>query len=117
MARCILQQEALTSFKKVANDVWSNEDQDGLPPDQGEETPENFDLVMLKVAGAVFPIRSYLTRKQAMRQFMRKTKDMKICEYVDCLLEINWYLAFFPTNTGDRATVLPDDEIMDIMIY
>jgi hypothetical protein len=42
---------------------------------------------------------------------------MKIREYVDRLLEINWYLAFVPTNTGERATVLPDDEIMDILMY
>ena len=39
-----------------------------------EETLENFDLVMLKVSGAVFPIRSYLTQKQAMHQFMHKPK-------------------------------------------
>jgi hypothetical protein len=90
----------LTSLNNTANDVWSNEDQDGLPLDQGEETLDNFDLVMLKVSGAVFPIRSYFTQKQAMRRFMRKPKDMKIHEYVDRLLEINWYLAFFPTNTG-----------------
>jgi hypothetical protein len=32
-------------------------------------------------------------------------------------LEINRYSAFFPTNTGERATVLPDDEIMDILMY
>jgi hypothetical protein len=75
----------------AANNVWSNED-------QGEETLENFDLVMLKVAGVLFPIRSYLTQKRAMRQFMRKPKDMKIREYVDSLLEIK---AFFPTNTGE----------------
>jgi hypothetical protein len=50
MSRSILQGEALTSFNNAANDVWPNEDQDGLPLDQGEETLENFDLVMLKVA-------------------------------------------------------------------
>jgi hypothetical protein len=48
---------------------------------------------------------------------MRKPKDMKIREYVDRFLEINRYLAFFPTNTGECATVLPDDEIMDILMY
>jgi hypothetical protein len=94
MAHRILQGEALTSFNIAANDVWSNEDQDGLPLDRGEETLEK------EVSEAVFPIRSYLTQKQAMRRFMRKPKDMKIREYVDRLLEINWYLAFFPTNTG-----------------
>jgi hypothetical protein len=41
MARCILQGDALTSFNNAANDVWSNEDQDGLPLDQGEEPLEN----------------------------------------------------------------------------
>jgi hypothetical protein len=40
-----------------------------------------------------------------------------IREYVDRLLAINQYLAFFPTNTGERAAVLPDDEIMDILMY
>jgi hypothetical protein len=34
--------------------VRPNKDQDGLPLDQGEETLENFNLVMLKVFGAVF---------------------------------------------------------------
>jgi hypothetical protein len=64
----------LTSFNNTGNDVWSNEDQDGLPLDQGEETLENFDLVMLKVSAALFPIISYLTQKQATRRFMRKPK-------------------------------------------
>jgi hypothetical protein len=115
MACRILQGEALTSFNNAANHVLSNEDQDGLPLDQGEEPLENFNLVMLKVAGAVFPIRSYLTPKQAMRRFMRKPKDMKIREYFG--FGDHRYLAFFPTNTGERATVLPDDEIMDILMY
>jgi hypothetical protein len=65
----------------------------------------------------MFPIRVSLTQKQAMRRFRRKPKDMKICKYVDQLLEINWYLAFFPTSTGECATVLSDDEIMDILTY
>jgi hypothetical protein len=80
--------------------------------DQGEETLENFDLVMLKVAGAVIPIRSYLTQKQAMHQFMCKPKDMNIHEYVDQRLEINRYFVFFPKTTRECATVLPDYEIM-----
>jgi hypothetical protein len=67
---------------------------------------------MLKVAGAVFPIRSYLTQKQAMHQFTCKPMDMNIHEYVDQRLEINQYFALFPTTTGECATVLPDDEIM-----
>jgi hypothetical protein len=52
-----------------------------------------------------------------MRRFMRKLNDMKIRDYVDHLLEINGYLKYFPTNTGERATVLPNDEIMDILTY
>jgi hypothetical protein len=67
---------------------------------------------MLKVSGAVFPIRSYFTQKQAMHHFTCKPKDMKIRENVDQRLEINWYFAFFPTTTGECATVLPYDEIM-----
>jgi hypothetical protein len=31
------------------------------------------------------------------------------------LLESNHYLAFFPTK--ERATILPDDESMDILTY
>jgi hypothetical protein len=34
LAHRILQGEALTSFNNAANDVWSNQDQDGLPLDQ-----------------------------------------------------------------------------------
>jgi hypothetical protein len=48
---------------------------------------------------------------------MRKPMDMKIRDYVDCLLEINRYLKYFPTNTVERTTVLPNDEIMDILTY
>jgi hypothetical protein len=36
-------------------------------------------------------------------------------KYVNPLLESNHYLAFFPTK--ERATILPDDESMDILTY
>jgi hypothetical protein len=49
---------------------------------------------------------------------MRKPRDMKIRDYVDRLLEINGYLKYFPTKPGEPAvTVLPEDEIMDILTY
>lgn len=113
MARRIFTGEALTAFNNAANDVYSAEDMS----DKGEENLTNYEKVILKVAAAVFPIRAYVTQKQAMRRFMRKPKEMKIRDYVDRLLEINGYLKYFPTNTGERATVLPDDEIMDILTY
>lgn len=43
---------------------------------------------------------------------------MKIQEYVDRLLEINGFLKYFPTKEGETtATSLPEDEIMDILLY
>jgi hypothetical protein len=84
--------------------------------DKCTETLDNYEKAILKVAAAVFSIRAYVTQKQAMRCFMSKPKDMKIHDYVDPLLENNGCLKYFPTNTGERAAVLPDDEIMDILI-
>jgi hypothetical protein len=52
-----------------------------------------------------------------MQRSMRKPIDMKIHDYADHLLKINSYLKYFPTNTGERTTVLPNDEIMDILTY
>ena len=44
---------------------------------------------------------------------------MKIRDYVDRLQEINGYLKYFPTKTGEpAATALPEeDEVMDILTY
>jgi hypothetical protein len=85
--------------------------------DKDTDTLDNYDKVILKFGAAVFPIRAYVAQKQAMRCFTHKPKDMKIRDYVDHLLENNGYLKYFPTNTGERVTVLPDDEIMDILTY
>jgi hypothetical protein len=66
----------------------------------------------------VFPICAYAIQKQAMRRFMRKPRDMKIREYVDRLQEINDYLVYFPTKDGEaEATKLPEEEIMDILLF
>ena len=49
---------------------------------------------------------------------MRKLREMKIRDYVDRLLEISNYLKYLPDRTGEaEATVLPDNEIMDILMY
>jgi hypothetical protein len=113
MARRILMGEALTAFNNAADEVYSIDDKS----DKGTESHDNYQKVILKVAAAVFPIRAYLTQKQAMRRFMRKPKDMKIRDYVARLLEIIGYLEYFPTNTDKKATVLPTDGIMDILTY
>lgn len=114
MARRIFMGEALTAFNNAAESVFSNPDES----DKGIESLENFELVLKKVASAVFPLKAYATQKQAMRRFMRKPRDMKIRDYVDRLLEINGYLKYFPTKAGEpAATVLPEDEIMDILTY
>jgi hypothetical protein len=113
MVHQILMGEALTSFNKAAADVCSKNDMS----DKGTETLDNYEKVILKVAAAAFPIRAYVTQKQAMHCSMRKPMDMKICDYVDRLLKINSYLKYFPTNTGERITVMPKEEIMDILTY
>jgi hypothetical protein len=73
MARRILMGEALTAFNNAADEVHSIDDKS----DKGTESLDNYQKVILMVAAAVFPIRTYLTQKQAMRRFMRKPKDMK----------------------------------------
>ena len=76
------------------------------------------DAVLKQVAGSVFPLRAYAIQKQAMRRFMRKPRDLSIREYVDRILELNDYLVYFPTKDGEAdATKLPDEEIMDILVF
>ena len=114
MARRIFMGEALTAFNNAAENASSLPD----GSDKGHESLENFELIIKKVASAVFPLRAYSIQKQAMRRYMRKPQGMKIRDYVDRLLEINNYLKYFPTKTGENpATVLPEDEIMDILTY
>jgi hypothetical protein len=106
--------EALTSFNMAAADVYSKT---GMS-DKGTKILDNYEKVISKVAAAVFPIRASVTQKQAMQRSMHKPKDMKIHDYVECLLKISSYLKYFPTtNTGERTTVLPNDEIMNILTY
>lgn len=112
MARRIFMGEALTAFNNAAKEVYSKDDKS----DKGTETKENFELVIKKVASAVFPLRAYSLQKQAMRRNMRKPREMKIRDYVDRLLEINGYLKYFPSKDKEPvATALPQDEIMDIL--
>jgi hypothetical protein len=114
MARRIFMGEALTAFNNAAEAASSLAD----GSDKGQESLDNFELIIKKVASAVFPLRAYSIQKQAMRRYMRKPQSMKIRNYVDRILEINNYLKYFPTKTGETAaTILPDDEIMDILTY
>ncbi len=105
MARRLFIGEALTSFNNASTLI-------------GPETAENLDTVLKQVAGSVFPLRAYAIQKQAMRRFMRKPRDRGIREYVDRILELNDYLVYFPTKTGEAdATRLPDEEILDILVF
>jgi hypothetical protein len=105
MCRKVFLNEALTAFNNAATTV-------------GLETVANLKLVFKKVAETVFPLRAYFTQKQAMRRFMRKPKDMKIRDYVDRLQEINNYLVHFPVKEGETAaTSLPNEEMMDILLF
>jgi hypothetical protein len=105
MARRLFNGEALTSFNNVSTQV-------------GTETVQNLEIVLKKLAGSVFPLRAYAMQKQAMRRFMRKPRDSTIREYVDRILELNDYLVYFPTKEGEaEATKLPDEEILDILVF
>ena len=70
MCKKVFQNEALTAFNNAAMAI-------------GNETVNNLKLVFKKVAATVFPLKAYYMQKQAMRQYMRKPKDMKIRDYVD----------------------------------
>ena len=105
MARRLFNGEALTSFNNASAKV-------------GTETVQNLEIVLKKVAGSVFPLRAYAMQKQAMRRFMRKPRESTIREYVDRILELNDYLVYFPTKDGEAdATKLPDEEILDILVF
>lgn len=78
LARRIFLGEALTAFNNAAKEANSV----GTAANKGEETLENYDIVIKQVASAVFPLRAYSIQKQAMRRFMRKPREMSIREYV-----------------------------------
>jgi hypothetical protein len=105
MARRLFDGEALTAFNNASTTI-------------GAETIQHLDEVLKKVAGSVFPLRSYANQKQAMRRFMRKPRELKIREYVERILELNEYLVYFPTKDGEaEATKLPNEEILDILVF
>jgi len=103
VARRLLEGDALASFDQAARL-------------HGPETVQHFKRCLDDVTKHVFPKRALQTQKRYMRRFLRKPPTMKIREYVARVIEINDLLSQFPRAiTGQEATLLQDDEILDLL--
>ena len=52
-----------------------------------------------------------------MRRFLRKPAGIKTQEFVARVSEMNIFLREFPLPNGEAATALPEDEILDLLIW
>ena len=83
MARRVMDGDALAAFDEAARV-------------RGDETNENFKLVMQDVTSHIFPRRALQVQCRYMRRFLQKPKEMKISKFMARLSELNAYLAYFP---------------------
>lgn len=102
MARRLLEGDALAKFNEKALQ-------------RGNETNQNFDLVLRDVTEHVFPKRALAVQKRYMRRYMRKPRGDKTREYMARVTELNEYLREFPGY--EQGKELGADCIMDIAEY
>ena len=83
----------------------------------GNRTVENFDAVMTKLSAHIFPVHAYREQKRYMRRFLKKPKDWTTREFFSRVQEINNYLQVFPSETADRSTSLPEEELVEALYH
>ena len=82
----------------------------------GNEENDTFDLAVRSLITHIFPLRALRIQKRYMRRYMRKPRDMKMRTYRNRVVELNNYLARFPSNFND-AQKIDDEEIVDILEF
>jgi hypothetical protein len=82
----------------------------------GNEDSATFDLAVKSLITHIFPLRALRIQKRYMRRYMRKPRDMKMRTYRNRVVELNNYLAKFPSDFSD-AQKIDDEEIVDILEF
>ena len=62
----------------------------------GNKNNMNLNLVLRDVTTHVFPDKALIKQKLYMNRYLRKPKEVKICQFIARLKEINTYLEYFP---------------------
>jgi hypothetical protein len=82
----------------------------------GNENAETFEEGVKSLITHIFPVRALRIQKRYMRRYMRKPRDMKMRTYRNRVVELNNYLARFPSDFND-AQKIDDEEIVDILEF
>ena len=77
---------------------------DSLYADVESANPLTVETISLELASYLFPVNYLLNQKRAMRRGMRKPHGLKVRQYSDRLIGLNWYLDSFPGATLSRKT-------------
>ena len=63
----------------------------------GTHTASYFTTMMNKMTAHIFPTYSYRDQMQYIQRYLRKLPYMKVCTLTTRLLQLNAYLAYFPS--------------------
>ena len=82
----------------------------------GNENGDTFEASIRSLITHIFPLRALRIQKRYMRCYMRKPRDMKMRTYRNRVIELNNYLAKFPSNFND-AQKIEEEELVDILEF
>ena len=99
LLRQLLQGDALSAFERALLM-------------HGSETNDNFDHCLNDLTMHVFPRHTLASQKHHMRCVLRKSCDMKVREFMTCLVELNDMLEEFPLFADKQK--IEDDELLGI---
>ena len=82
----------------------------------GSHTVGNFTTVMAIMTVHILPVLAYQDQKRYIYRYLRKPKTMKVHTLTNRLIQLNYYLLYFPLDCiGQLVTALPDDEVKEIL--
>jgi hypothetical protein len=64
----------------------------------GNEDNATYEAGIRSLITHIFPVRALRIQKRYMRRYMRKPREMKMRAYRNQVIELNNYLAKFPSN-------------------
>ena len=80
------------------------------------ENNDTFEASICSLITHIFPLRALRIQKRYMRWYMRNPRDMKMRTYCNRVIELNNYLARFPSNFND-AQKIDEEELVDILEF
>ena len=61
-------------------------------------------------------VLAYQDQKRYIYRYLRKPKTIKVQIFTTRLIQLNYYLPYFPLDyIGQMVTALPDDEVKEIL--